>query len=59
MEGVLTESSSVLLLASAERGVAQGKGGCNGHILNRWHMQIWFIVVVLGELDEVTNDVIA
>jgi hypothetical protein len=42
MEGVLFEISGALSLASAEIEVTLSNGGCNGHTLNRWHMQIWF-----------------
>jgi hypothetical protein len=42
MGGTLAESFGILSLVSVEIEVAQGNGGCNGHTLNRWHMQIWF-----------------
>jgi hypothetical protein len=38
MEGVVSESSGILLLASVESEVVQGNDGCNGHILNKWNM---------------------
>jgi hypothetical protein len=38
----LVESSGVLSLASTEIEVALRNGGCNGHTLNKWHIQIWF-----------------
>jgi hypothetical protein len=41
MGGVLAENSGIQLLASAKSEVAQGNGGCNGRILNKWHMKIW------------------
>ena len=45
MEGILAESSGVRLLVFARTEVMLENSVCNGHILNRWHMQIWFAVL--------------
>jgi hypothetical protein len=59
---VLVEISGIQLLVSARIEVTLDNGVCNGHIMNRWHMKIWFAILclfVLGEivaiLDEATS----
>jgi hypothetical protein len=40
MDWVLAESFDVLQLASSRIEVTLDSGLCNGHILNKWRMQI-------------------
>jgi hypothetical protein len=42
VERPLAERFGILLLASGETEVELGNDECSGHILNKWHKQIWF-----------------
>jgi hypothetical protein len=42
---VFAERSGIELLVSIRIEVTLDSGVCNGHILNRWNMQIWFTVL--------------
>jgi hypothetical protein len=49
VERDIAESFGILPLASVETEVGQGKDECSDHILNRCHMQIWFVALLFLE----------